>query len=60
MGFYGDDLTYRYTEVIDHSEQQWQQLDEIVEPVLAYCDVIRSHHRDFERTTSSSILEKRS
>ena len=30
LALYGDGLQYRYTKSIPHTEQQWQQLDEIV------------------------------
>ena len=36
LSFIGDGLTYRSTKVIPHTEQQWQQLDEIIKEALMY------------------------
>ena len=36
LAFYGDWLNHRFTGVIEHSKQQWQQLDEVVEQALLY------------------------
>jgi hypothetical protein len=47
--FYGDDLTHRFTHVVDHDEQQWQYLDELVAEALAYWDRIPPEQRDFDR-----------
>jgi hypothetical protein len=30
LAFYGDDLSHRFTKVINHDRQQWQYLDELV------------------------------
>lgn len=49
LAFYGSDLTYRYTKSISHTEQQWQQLDELVEQATRYSEGIPSNQRDFDR-----------
>ena len=48
MVFHGDDLGYRYTKAIPHSEQQWQRLDEIWEQADAYLEDIPPEQRDFD------------
>ena len=48
LTFYGDDLTYRYTNSITHSEQQWQQLDEIAETAVQYWQSLPNGQRDFD------------
>ena len=49
LAFYGDDLGYRYTKTILHSEQQWQQIDELVEAAAEYWDQLANEQRDFDR-----------
>ena len=49
MAFYGDDLTYHYTTVVPHGEQQWQRLDEIISRAEAYCQSLPPEARDFDR-----------
>jgi hypothetical protein len=48
LAFYGDGLNYRYTKVIPHDEQQWQQLDELVEQAIAYEEEIPEERRDYD------------
>jgi hypothetical protein len=49
LAFYGDDLTHRFTHVVDHDEQQWQYLDELVAEAVAYWDRIPPEQRDLDR-----------
>ena len=49
LAFYGDDLTYRYTAVLPHGEQQWQRLDEIIGRAETYWASLSPEDRDFDR-----------
>jgi hypothetical protein len=49
LAFYGDDLNYRYTKIIRHGQQQWQQLDELVSIAERYWSKIPSGKRDYDR-----------
>jgi len=49
MAFYGDDLGYRYAKVIPHSEQQWQQLDELMAKATDHWNRIPPEQRDYDR-----------
>ena len=49
LAFYGDDLTYRYTTVLAHSESQWQRLDEIISRAELYWQSLPEEARDFDR-----------
>jgi hypothetical protein len=48
LAFYGDDLNYRFTKSIPHDEQQWQQLDELVERALSHWETIPPERRDYD------------
>lgn len=47
LAFYGDDLTYRYTSVVAHGEQQWQLLDDIIASAELYWQRLPEWRRDF-------------
>ena len=49
LAFYGDDLDYRYTKVIEHDQQQWQLLDEMAEEAKRYWNALPPQKRDFDR-----------
>ena len=49
LAFYGDDLTYHYTKTVQHDEQQWQQLDEIVGAAQEYWQQLPTDKRDFDK-----------
>jgi len=49
MAFYGDDLGYRYAKVLPHSEQQWQQLDELMTKATDHWNGIPPERRDYDR-----------
>ena len=34
LAFYGDDLSHRFTKIVNHDRQQWQYLDELVAGAL--------------------------
>ena len=48
LAFYGDDLTYRFTKVIRHETEQWQQLDELTAEAYRYWQEIPLTQRDFD------------
>ena len=52
LAFYGDDLTYRYTAVLPHGEQQWQRLDEIISRAEAIWAGLMPGVRDFDQAKS--------
>jgi len=49
LAFYGDDLTHRFTKVVEHDRQQWQYLDELVAGATACLERIPAEQRDFDR-----------
>jgi len=49
LAFYGDDLTQRFTHVVEHDEQQWQYLDELVAEATAYWNQLPPEQRDLAR-----------
>ena len=49
LAFYGDDLSYRFTKVVRHGEQQWQKLDELVEQATHHWQQIPEEQRDFDK-----------
>ena len=55
LAFYGDDLTHRFTHVVDHDEQQWQYLDELVAEATAYWEQIPPERRDFDRAKAEFL-----
>lgn len=52
MAFYGDDLTYRYTSVLVHGEQQWQRLDDLIAQAELYWQRLPEEGRDFDQAKS--------
>ena len=48
LAFFGDGLKYHFTTSLPHSEQQWQQLDEIVGEAMNYCEQLPVENRDFD------------
>ena len=55
LAFYGDDLSYRYTQTIHHDFQQWQLLDELTEEARCYWESIPQEERDFDRAKMTFI-----
>jgi hypothetical protein len=49
LAFYGDDLSHRFTKIINHDRQQWQYLDELIAEALDYWRQIPPEQRDFDR-----------
>lgn len=49
LAFYGSDLRYRYSKLIAHTTQQWQQLDGLIEQALRYWESLPAEQRDFDR-----------
>jgi hypothetical protein len=56
LSFYGDDLNYRFTKTVDHDEQQWQLLDELVEQANDYWEKIPPEQRDFDRAKNDFMM----
>ena len=48
LAFYGDDLTYRFTKIIEHDKQQWQYLDELAAEAIDYWHEIPPEQRDYD------------
>lgn len=48
LAFYGDDLSHRFTKVVNHDRQQWQYLDELVAEALEHWHQIPPEQRDFD------------
>jgi hypothetical protein len=49
LAFYDDDLSHRFTKIVDHDRQQWQYLDELVDEALEHWQQIPPDQRDFDR-----------
>jgi hypothetical protein len=49
LAFYGDDLTHRFTKIVEHDEQQWQYLDELAAQAIEHWDQPPPEQRDFDR-----------
>ncbi len=49
LAFYGDWLNHRHTMSVEHTENQWQQLDEYIMRALTYWANIPAHLRDFDK-----------
>lgn len=56
MAFVGDDLNYRYTMVVSHSEQQWQHLDDIINRAELYWQGLPEEKRDFDLAKAAYML----
>jgi hypothetical protein len=56
LAFYGTDLSYRYTKVIRHDEQQWQYLDELIQVAERYLHSLEPGGRDFDRAKADFML----
>jgi hypothetical protein len=56
LAFYGNDLAYRYTSVLSHSEQQWQQLDDIIASAELYWQRLPDEKRDFDQAKAVYML----
>ena len=48
LAFYGDNLTHRFTKIIEHDRQQWQYLDELVAEAIDHWVRIPPEQRDFD------------
>jgi hypothetical protein len=49
LAFYGEDLGYRYTKVIPHDKQNWQQIDKMTMEAFNYLSRIPSEQQDFDK-----------
>lgn len=56
LAFYGDSLQYRFTKSVAHDEQQWQQLDELVEQAVRYWEALPPSQRDYNRAKAEFVL----
>ena len=57
LAFYGDGLNYRFTKIIEHDEQQWQYLDELVSEAIDYWDEIPPEQRDFDQARAEFMRQ---
>jgi hypothetical protein len=57
LAFYGDGLRYRFTKMVPHTEQQWQQLDEISEEARRRWNQIPPPQRDFDFAKTNFIAQ---
>jgi hypothetical protein len=48
LAFYGDGLSYRFTKVVGHDEQQWQQLDDLAHQAVDFWSQIPPSMQDFD------------
>jgi hypothetical protein len=48
LAFYGNDLSHRFTKIIEHDKQQWQHLDELVAEAIDYWGEIPPEQRNFD------------
>lgn len=55
LAFYGDNLNYRFTKSVTHDEQQWQQLDQLVEQANRYWEELPPKQRDFDKAKAEFI-----
>lgn len=55
LAFYGDDLTHRFTKIVEHDRQQWQYLDELVDQATHYWDQLPPERRDFDRAKAEFL-----
>ncbi len=55
LAFYGDDLGYRFTMVITHKRQQWQQIDELTMEAFNYLSKISPNQQDFDEAKAEFI-----
>ena len=49
LAFHGDDLSHRFTKIVNNERQQWQYLDELVAEALEHWHQIPPEQRDFDR-----------
>ena len=57
LAFYGDDLSHRFTNVVQHDRQQWQYLDELMEEALHCWNEIPPAQRDFDRAKAAFMRQ---
>jgi hypothetical protein len=48
FAFYGNNLQHRFTTAVDHDEQQWQRLDEMVAEAESYWEELDENLRDYD------------
>jgi hypothetical protein len=49
LAFYEEDFSHRFTKILNHDEQQWQCLDELVAEAADYWEMISPEQRDFDQ-----------
>lgn len=57
LAFYGDNLNYRFTTTIRHTEQQWQQLDEMISTALDIWQQLPPARRDFDQAKADFMFQ---
>jgi len=55
LAFYGDGLRYRYSKTIPHTEQQWQQIDELAEEAVVYWRDLTPWYQDYDLAKTQFI-----
>jgi hypothetical protein len=55
LAFYGDDLSHRFTKIVNHDRQQWQYLDELVAEALKHWQQIPPEQRDFDKAKAEFV-----
>jgi hypothetical protein len=55
LAFYGDDLSHRFTKIVNHDQQQWQYLDELVAQALEHWQQIPPEQRDSDRAKAEFV-----
>ena len=53
LAFYGDGFNHRFTKIVNHDEQQWQYLDELVAEATDYWEGIPPEQRDFDQAKAA-------
>lgn len=55
LAFYGDNLNYRFTTTVRHTEQQWQQLDEMISTALDIWQQLPPEQRNYDLAKANFI-----
>ena len=53
LAFYGEDLKYCFTKVVEHGVQQWQYLDELIVQAADYLNTIPKDQQDFDQAKAA-------
>ena len=53
LAFHGDDLSHRFTKIIEHDDRQQQQLDDLVCEATDYWAQLAVEQRDFDQAKAA-------